>query len=259
MRRHRLLPLLLCALAAAPARANEPDGRAIAEGLDRKNRPKDEVDRVTMHVVDRAGGKRTRELTTYFRSGEGSDAKILVRFDSGDVKGMGLLTLAEGGKDEQWLYLPELRKLKRVAGATKAQSFAGTDFSNYDMRTEDLAAHDYKRLADEKVGGRDCYVIEAVPKTKDAQDETGYSRRKIWVEKERFTASKCEYYDKAGKLLKTAVSEEPVKVEGLWRPTKVVMESAQEGSKTVVLHDRGREVNKGIDDGMFTKRALEKP
>jgi outer membrane lipoprotein-sorting protein len=260
MRKAAILTLAaLALLPRAPARADDLDGRAIAEKLDKSNRPKDEVDRITMQVIDKAGTSRKRELSIYFLAGEGSDCKILARFESGDVKGLGLLTLEEGGKDEQWIYLPELRKTKRVAGSGKAQSFAGTDFSNYDMRTEDLAAHDYKRLPDETRDGRACYVLEVVPKSKDVEEETGYSRRKIWVDKERFTVPRGEYFDRAGKPLKTATAAEPVQVQGLWRPTKVTMENTQEGSKTVISHDRGRDVNKGLDAGLFTKRALEKP
>jgi hypothetical protein len=203
MRAARSFALVLALAALAPAFADDLDGRKIAENADRKNRAKDEVDRVT---------------------------------------------------------LPELRKSKKIAGTSRALSFAGTDFSNFDMRTEDLAHHDYKRIADGKAGGRDCYVIEATPKDDDVKEETGYSKRTMWVDKERWTILRCEYVDKAGKPLKTLVSEGDVQVEGgLWRPTKVTMENAQEGTKTIVQHDRGRDINKGVDEGMFSKRALEKP
>jgi outer membrane lipoprotein-sorting protein len=259
MKRRPLAGLVLLAAAAA-ALGGDLDGRAIAEGFDKKNRPRDEVDHIRMVIIDRTGSQRSRELTIYFKAGEGDDDKTLVRFDGPpDMKGTGFLTLEEGEKDEQWLYLPELRKTKKIAGASKAQAFMGTDFSNYDMRTEDLAAHEYRRLADEALGGRDCYVIEAVPKSDEVAVETGYSKRKIWVDKERFTVPRVEFYDRSGKLLKVASADAPTQIEGLWRPTRVVMENVQQGSKTVVYHDRGREVNKGIDDGMFTRRALEKP
>ncbi|MGH7295145.1 MAG: outer membrane lipoprotein-sorting protein, partial [Polyangiaceae bacterium] len=160
--------------------------------------------------------------------------------------------------DDQWLYLPELRKTKRIAGSSRALSFAGTDFSNFDMRTEDLARHDYKRLDDGTAGGRACYVVEATPKNDDVKEETGYSRRTISIDKERWTVLQCVYYDKDGKLLKTLTTEGETQVDGLWRPVRVTMANVQEGTKTVVLHDRGREINKGIDDEKFTKRALER-
>ena len=255
-----IFSLSIALLAALPARAQELDGRAIAERADKQNRAKDEVDRVTMLIFDKSGEKRTRELTTWFLAGEGGEDRSLVRFDApADVKGTGLLTLQHAEKDEQWLYLPELRKTKRIAGSSRALSFAGTDFSNFDMRTEDLAHHDYKRLDDAQANGRACYVIEAVPKNDDVKEETGYSKRTLWIDKERFTVQRCEYYDKDGKLLKRLVLEGEKQVQGLWRPVQVTMENVQEGSKTVVQHDRGREINKGIEESKFTKRALERP
>lgn len=263
--RHRALAAAAAAAlalvaAGREARAEELNGRAIAERLDRENRPKDEVDRFTMVIVSPTGQKRTRQLTTWFKAGESSDDRTLVRFDAPpDVKGTGMLTIEKGDDDEQWLYLPELRKKKRIAGASKALSFMGTDFSNYDMRTEDLAGHDYERVADEKMDGRDCYVVIATPKDDEVKDETGYSKRKIWVDKERWVVLRCEYFDKNGKLLKVATQDEFEKVEGLWRPKRTTMENVQEKSKTIVLHDRGREVNKGIEDSMFTTRRLEQP
>jgi len=252
--------LLALALLAPLAPAEDLDGRAIIDKADKQNRAKDEKDRVTMVITSARGEKRKREMTTYFLAGAGDDDRLMVRFDSpADVKGTGLLTIEEGASDEQWLYLPDLRKSKRIAGATKATSFMGTDFSNYDMRTEDLTGHDYKKVGEEDLEGRACYIVEATPKDDDVKEATGYARRKTWVDKERFVIPKCEYHDKSGKLLKTLTTEGWKQVEGLWRPTKVVMENKQEGSKTVVTYERGREINKGIAEKTFTKRELENP
>jgi hypothetical protein len=185
----------------------------------------------------------------------------MVRFVSpADVKNTGLLTVEKGADDEQWLYLPDLKKSKRIAGASKANSFMGTDFSNYDMRTEDLAGHDYAKKGEDTVDGRACYVVEAKPKNDDVKESTGYSRRTVWVDKERFTIPKCEYYSsKNDKLLKVLTTEGWKQVSGLWRPSTLNMENKQEGSKTVVTYDKGREINKGIPEKTFTKRELENP
>jgi outer membrane lipoprotein-sorting protein len=256
----RRMPVVLIVLAAAGlALAQELDGRAIMNKADKVNRAKDEKNQVTLTIVSPRGEKRRRELTTYFQSGAGDDDKSLIRFDSpADVKGTGFLTLEQGETDEQWLYLPDLKKTKRIAGATKAQSFQGTDFSNYDMRSEDLAGHVYEKKGEETVDGRACYLIEAKPKDDSVLEATGYSLRKIWVDKERWVVPKSEYYDKNGKLLKVAASDGWKQVEGLWRPAKVVMENKQEGSKTTIAFG-AREINKGIADKVFTKRELENP
>jgi len=261
-----LIRLFLAALAAATfvplgASAEELDGRAIAERVDKQNRPKDEQGKFTMLIIDRSGQRRQRSLSIWFKAGEKDDDKSLVRFDDPpDVKGTALLTIEEGDDDEQWLYLPDLRKSKKIAGASKALSFAGTDFSNYDMRTEDLEGHEYERVGEEKIDGRACYILEARPKNEDVKDETGYSKRRIWVDKERFTSPKVEYYDKNGRLLKVSTTDQWEQVQGLWRANRVTMENVQEKTKTVLTYQGGsRKINQGIDDSMFTRRALERP
>lgn len=256
----RRTPVALIVLAAAGlALAQDLDGKTIMDKADKVNRAKDEKNQVTMTIVSGRNEKRRRELTTYFHSGDGDDDKSLIRFESpADVKGTGLLTLEQGETDEQYLFLPDLRKSKRIAGATKAQSFMGTDFSNYDMRTEDLTGHIYEKKGEEDVEGRKCYLIEAKPKDDSVLESTGYSLRKIWVDKERWVVPKTEFYDKNGKLLKVAASDGWKQVEGLWRPAKVVMENKQEGSKTTIAFGT-REINKGIPDKVFTKRELENP
>jgi len=246
-------------VALAPASAEDLDGAAIMDRADKQNRPKDERCDVTMTILSPRGEKRRRELVTYFRAGAKDDDKLLVRFEApADVKGTGLLTIEEGDDDEQWLYLPDLRKSKRIAGATKSQSFMGTDFSNYDMRTEDLAGHVYTKTGEETVDGRACYVLEAKPKDDDVLEETGYSKRILYVDKERFVCPKVVYFDRHGKLLKEAVTSGFTQIEGLWRGREIAMENRQEGSKTLVVYEK-REVNKGLDEDLFTRRKLERP
>jgi outer membrane lipoprotein-sorting protein len=193
-------------------------------------------------------------------AGDGDDDRLMVRFNApAEVKGTGLLTIEKGAEDEQWLYLPDLKKSKRIAGASKAQSFMGTDFSNYDMRTEDLTGHDYRKTGEETLDGRPCYLVEATPKTEEVKESTGYARRTMWVDKERWVVPRCEYFDTSGKPLKTLTADGWKQIEGLWRPAKVTVENKQEGSKTVVTYEKGREINKGLPEKTFTKRELEAP
>ncbi len=255
--------LALSLAAASPATAGEaaPDGRAIAERADKQNRPRDEHATFRLVILDRTGQRRERRVSCWFKAGkESDDDKSLVRFvDPPDVRGTALLTIENGEEEEQWLYLPDLRKTKRIAGASKSLSFAGTDFSNFDMRTEDLASHHYERTGEDEIGGRPCWIIEARPKDDAARDESGYSRRRIWVDKERYTVPRVEYYDKNGKLLKVSTTDDWEQVEGLWRANRVVMENVQEKTRTILTYERGRKINQGIDDSIFTKRALERP
>ena len=253
--------LAIVAVAEAPpaARAQDLDGRAIMEKADKHNRSKDEKNQISMTIISGRGEKRGRSLTTFFKSGEGDDDKSMIRFETpADVKGTGLLTIEQGETDEQWLYLPDLRKSKRIAGATKSQSFMGTDFSNYDMRTEDLAGHVYEKVGDEQVEGRACFIVEAKPKNDEALEATGYSKRRIFVDKERWVYNTIEFFDRQGKPLKTTTIEDWKQYEGLWRGDKVTVENVQKESKTLVTFNK-REINKGLDKDTFSKRTLENP
>jgi len=261
-----MAPLALFAMLHA-ATADEPaelvEGRKIINGVDKANRAKDEKDTEAMTLIDSKGQKRERTLYTFFRTGEGDDDQTLVRFETPqNIRGTGLLAHEKGADDEMWMYLPDARKTKRIAGATKSEPFAGTDFSNYDMRTEDLTGHEYKKLADEKLGDRDCYVVEATPKNDDMAEATGYSKRTFYVDKERWVYLKTIFYDRQGKLLKTTTIEEWKQYaagdQKVWRGDKVTVANVQKESKTIVTFPK-REMNLGLGDDSFSKRTLENP
>ncbi|MFC1706696.1 outer membrane lipoprotein-sorting protein [Planctomycetota bacterium] len=258
---HKLVTGMLLSLAfclAVPGAAFGLTGREIMEKADKFNRAADEVVELTMQIVSGAGHRRTRKLTVYVKSGEGDDDKTLIRFTApAGVKDTGLLTHEEGDKDLQWLYLPDLRKSKRISGASKANSFVGSDFSNYDMRTEDLHNHAYELRGEEVVADRPCYKVEARPKDADTEEATGYSQRFFYIDKERWVAQKVEYVDRNQKPLKVLNASQLEQVKGLWRARKVVVENVQEGSRTLLVQTGTRKINEGLGDRQVSKRALE--
>jgi hypothetical protein len=260
---------LLIAAALAPVALFSTMGPVDAEGemtgfdivnkVDKSNRAKDEKDFEDMVLVDSKGQQRKRVLITYFQTGEGDDDKTLCVFDSPQsLKGTGLLAVEKGADDDMWLYLPDLRKSKRIAGATKSEPFVGTDFSNYDMRTEDLQGHEYKKMGEETVAGRPCYVVEGKPKTEAMAESTGYGRRVFYADKERWVYHKIVFYDRQDKHLKTMLIEDWKQYDGLWRGDKISVENVQKESKTLCTFTK-REINKGVRDDTFSKRTLENP
>lgn len=251
---------LVVAGLAGPAGAEDLTGRAIMERFDKVNRSDDEKVASVMHIISSTGQRRSRKLLTWRKVAGGDDDMILIRFlEPADVKGTGMLTIEEGEDDTQLLYLPDLRKSKRIAGASKANSFVGSDFSNYDMRTEDLSGHHYELVGEEEVAGNACYKVKATPKNEDVEEMTGYKQRFFFVDKERWVGHRVEYFDRNMKPLKVLVADDFHQIKGLWRPLKVEMTNTQQGSKTVVLQPLERELNEGLSDSIFTRRNLEKP
>lgn len=258
MKRVHLLTGLILTGVTLQAFAAEMTGRQIMEKADKVNRPKDEIIMRTMAIMDDRGQVREREMTTYFKAGEGDDDKTLIKFTAPtDLRGVGLLTIEEGSKDDQWLYLPKNKKTKRIAGASKADSFMGSNFSNFDMRTEDLQGHKYKRVGKETFSKRPVWVVEATPKNDAMKEMTGYSKRVLKVDAERWTVMEVKYYDLKGKHLKTLRASAWKQYGKLWRAEKVEVRSAVDKSRTM-LKKAKRKIDSGLKDSQFSKRALEK-
>ncbi|MHC4389854.1 MAG: outer membrane lipoprotein-sorting protein [Planctomycetota bacterium] len=248
----------LCLGLAVAAPAQALTGREVVERADSEQRAQDEITQATMVIVSPRGVKRERKLESRFKSGPSSNDKVLVRFLApSDVKGTGLLTIEEGDSDTQWLFIPDLRRSKRIAGSNKAGRFMASDFSNFDMRTEDLQNHAYELVGEAEVEGRACHKVNAKPKDGETAENTGYSLRTIYIDKERFTVAKAEFFDRRGKPLKVLTHGGWHQVSGLWRPRSALMVNQQEGSRTIVTNN-SRTINQGLSDREFTKRALER-
>jgi len=201
-----------------------------------------------MTIVHKSGAKRVREIKAWMKG----DNSTLVRFLSpANVRGTGFLSV----KDDDWLYLPALRKVRRIATKEKGGSFMGSDFSYDDVGgyswEEDFHS---KLLGTEPYGERDCYVLELVPKN---PEDISHSKLKKWIDKGNFYTVKTEYYDKHGDLVKIMYLSEFEKIEGLWIAKRMEMRSVQKGSKTIIV-TKETEVNPEIPGRMFTTRQLEK-
>ncbi len=213
-----------------------------------ENSPDSEITISEMTIVHKAGAKRVRTIKAWMKG----DDYTLVRFlTPANIKGTGFLSV----KDDDWLYLPALRKVRRIATKEKGGSFMGSDFSYDDVGgyswEEDFHS---KLLGTEEYEGHQCYVLELIPKK---PEESSYSKLKKWVDKEHFYSLKTEYYDRHGDLLKVLYAFGFEKIEGLWVTKRMEMQNVQKGSKTIIV-TKEIQVNPEIPDKMFTTRQLEK-
>lgn len=213
-----------------------------------ENSPDSEIMISEMTIVHKSGAKRVRKIKAWMKG----DDYTLVRFlTPANVKGTGFLSV----KDNDWLYLPALRKVRRIATKEKGGSFMGSDFSYDDVSGYSWEEDFNSRLMGmEKYQGHECYVLELIPKK---PGDLSYSKLKRWVDKENFYPVKTEYYDRHGDLLKVLYSSEVEKKEGLWVTKKNEMQNVQKGSKTIIVI-KEIEVNPEIPDHMFTTRQLER-
>ena len=222
------------------------------------HRLNDEEEVQLLRLVSKAGATKERKLVLYTLTGADDLRKSLIRFLAPrDVENTALLTWeARDGNDDQWLYLPATRKAKRVASSSKKNQFMGTDFAYEDLRPENPGVHRYTAVGSETVDGRECVVIEAVPATERQAADSGYSRRKLWIQKDSLVAVKREYYDKHGKLQKVEIRRKPVRVTAdAWRVDEVEMQDVQNGTKTILLVE-SRRFNVGLKDSFFSEAEL---
>ena len=194
---------------ALPAQAigpDETDARKIMEAVDARKTPKSQTGKMAMLVVDDVGRKRKR-LVESRMADFGSESRQFIKFVApADVQGTALLSYDydDGDKtDDQWLYLPSLRKSTRISSGDKSGSFMGTDMSYSDMTKKDPKDYTYKLLQQSaEVAGEDCWLIEATPKTQKEKDETGYIKLNSWVSKSKLMPIQIKSWIRDGKKLK---------------------------------------------------------
>ena len=256
-----MLRLTSCLLITFSTLQPQVTGLEIMKKLEAQPEPRDVVSKTVLTLTKIMKAKerhRSREITRYEKYfSEGSFlSKSLIRFTKpADVKGTGLLMweYRKSGKDnDQWLYLPALKKTKRIISNQKNQSFMGSDFTYQDMGGRDIDDDTYTILGEEELFGETCFKVEAKPVEKGI-----YSRRIIWVEKERSILRKVEFFDGKDKLLKMMTIPEVRKDGDYWTILKMVMENIQKPHKTT-LEISDVQYDTGIEEDFFSERFLKR-
>lgn len=251
-----LLPALLLAAAAGGAKEEAAlTGRQIMEkaadasGLGIRNG----TAKVRMVLVEKGGAARERAFT--FKSKEsGGERKVIMKFSSpADVAGTGLLVVEkQGGAQEQYLYLPETGKVRKISGKQSHASFLSSDFLYWDLRRHDPADAEHERLPDETVSGVACRVVASVP---HADAGAPYGKVVSWVAAASDVPVKLELSNAKGKLVKRLVNTKIEKKEGRWVVMSSQMKDLASGHVTKIEVD-SVEFTQGLPDDDFTKAAL---
>ncbi len=256
---------LLLLLSVASLAFGQTSARALLDHTRQLNQTtrkwNDQVQRLQLRIVDRRGGERSRTLLMYFKKYPEDRNRTMLFFESPpEVKGVGFLQWADPhAKDEQWLYLPELKRVRQISSGTKHESFVGTDFSYDDVaivsQIGDWTETDARAnlLRDEAVDGRSCHVIEFAPTGKDLS----YGKILGWLRADDFIMVKFEMYDKQQRLEKQLMLGDIRPVGAIPTAFHMEMKNVQGGSHTVVDFSEVK-YDTGIGDEMFTQRSLER-
>jgi hypothetical protein len=255
-----LAATLLCAGSAWPA---PPTADEIMQKNFFASKPRQFFREVTMTLVNERGESRQRKITALSSlQSNGIDSNIVVRFlEPADVKGTSFLQMEHSeAEDDQWIYLPALRKSRRLVSSNRKDSFIGSDFAYGDMLPPRVSLYQHKLLREESVEGLDCYVVESVPATEDVKRDYGYSRKVTWAAKDSFHEVKTEYYDVTGRLLKTQIVRGIMLVDpeaNRWAPKYKEMVNHQTNHKTIVKSD-SYTTDVSITPQTYSLRALER-
>jgi outer membrane lipoprotein-sorting protein len=216
----------------------------------------------TLIINDGKGNQRVRKFSTAQKTNAKNETKTIMRFlEPADVKGTGILTYEYENKDnDMWLYMPALRKVRRIVSTEKTKSFMGSEFTNSDITKPKISDYTYKLLGSETVGDADCWKIEMTPNTREIVDEYGYSKRTGWIGKADFISRKYEYYDLEGKLLKLMTTGKVKLLDEKnkkYQPTDITMENKQNGRSSRFMTDK-IVFNPNVKEEYFTTDYLEK-
>ncbi|UTW49294.1 outer membrane lipoprotein-sorting protein [Bacterioplanoides sp. SCSIO 12839] len=246
-------------LQALELEGKSPQEQGYAVAAERKQRDsgwQDSQSSVIMTLRNAQGEESVREMRMKSLEVQNDGDKGLTIFDQPrDVKGTAFLSFSHVNKaDDQWLYLPALKRVKRIASRNKSGPFMGSEFSYEDLSSFELEKYQFTLLGEESVNGLDCYKVEQIPTDK----YSGYTRQIVWLDKTEFRAQKVEFYDRKKSLLKTLTfADYQQYLDQYWRPLTMLMVNHQT-KKSTDLKTLSLEFKTGLKDSDFNKATLKR-
>lgn len=252
--------LTLILLFALHIEANE--AREIMDKVDARDDGKTLEQDMLMVLIDKNEDQRIRDIKSYAKDFGADEHRVLFFKSPSDVKNTAFLTYDYDDPkkdDDQWLYLPALKKVKRIPTTDKSSSFMGSDFSYFDMTDRDLDDYDFKILKETKVRGHDAWMIESKPKNQKVIDESGYIRTVAIVRKDNFMVVRAINFLDDGKMKMLDLTKIHVQ-DGVWLVDEMSM-TTKKGKRFLhktVLQFQNIKLNKAIEDDFFSTRRLTK-
>ena len=209
---------------------------------------------IAMILRNKHGDSSERRMRVRTLEQENEGDKSLIIFENpGDVKGTAFLSFThKTGSDDQWLYLPALKRVKRIASSNKSGPFMGSEFAYEDISSQEVEKYTYRYIDEETFDERNHFVVERDP----VDPKSGYSRQVAWLDTDEYRVWKVEFYDRRGSILKTlTVSGYSQYLEKYWRANRWMMVNHKTGKETDLLWEDFLFAN-GFDDKDFTRNSL---
>ncbi len=250
-----LFTAILLAVTAGLASAQSITGLKVMQNVYNRPTGPDIKSELTMTLINSRGSTRVRVIRQFIKEYGADEKKIMFFISPADVKNTSFMDWSYGDdrEDDMWIYLPALKKVKRISSESKSDYFMGSDFTYDDLGDRKPEQDTHKITGEEKVNGRDCYVVESIPKDPDYM----YSKTITWVIKDSWVGAKKEFYDEDGELLKTLTINKIEKIDGYWVILDMEMDNVQKNHKTK-MELKNVKIGEGIRDSYFTERQMKR-
>jgi len=208
---------------------------------------------LTMTLTNKSGQTRVRKIKQFSKDFGSVEKSIMFFLSPADVKNTSFMnwTYDSDKSDDQWIYLPALKKVKRISSDSKSDYFMGSDFTYDDLGDRKLDADTHQLLKEETIDGKECYVIESISKDEDYM----YSKTITWIRKDNFVGMKKEFYDEDEELLKTLTIKDVKEISGFWTITHSEMKNVQKNHKTTIQLSEIK-INTGVPASKFSERMM---
>lgn len=240
-----------------------PSGREIIERVNARDEGESVARDLLMVMTDKRGKKRERD-TKSFRKYFGDEKRTVIFYQSPkNIKGTAFLTYDypdADRDDDQWLYLPASRKVRRISASDRGDYFLGTDFTYEDIKLESkIGINDYiqKTVGEETIDGHHCYVVESIPVNEETAKELGYGRVLARIDSEIWIVRKAEFWDRKDNPLKTIQNKNISQVQGIWTTHIIDVQNHKTGHHTSFTFSNINYQAK-VADSVFTERALRR-
>ncbi len=222
---------------------------------------------LTMTMTDKRGKTRVREtkgMRKYYGSGSQQEKRSVIFYlKPTNIKDTAFLTYdypQANKNDDQWLYLPALRKVRRISASDRGDSFLGTDFSYEDIKLEtrvSITDYHYKTIGEGNIGGHHCFKIEGTPKNQKIAKELGYSKTESCIDDKIWMSRQTKSWDLTGKPLKTIKNSDIKQVQGIWTQHRIDVSNHKTGHRTTFVF-KNVDYKSGVEDSVFTQNSIRR-
>ncbi len=250
-----VLVAIIFAIGLSPAVSGQSlTGKQIVDKAYNRATGDDQTSNLTMTLINKSGSQRVRKIKQFQKDFGKVDKRIMFFLTPADVKNTSFMSWSyddDSKNDDQWIYLPALKKTKRISSDSKSDYFMGSDFTYDDLGDRNLDDDTHKLLREENINGEACYVVESVSKDEDYM----YSKTITWIRKDNFVGVKKEFYDEDEELLKILTIKKVEKISGFWIITHSEMKNVQKNHQTSMILSNVQ-INSGVSASKFTERIM---